>query len=77
MGEWGRESGRDGKNTENPSRLSILLPWFPALLFHPSLSRSGLYAPLVATIPSRSEDTTRPKDRKVIPDPIDDREFQE
>lgn len=55
MGEWGRESGRDGKNTENPSRLSILLPWFPALLFHPSLSRSGLYAPLVATIPSRSE----------------------
>lgn len=23
------------------------------------------------------KDTTRPKDRKVIPDPIDDREFQE
>lgn len=23
--------GRDGKNTENPSRLSILLPWFCCL----------------------------------------------
>lgn len=26
--------GRDGKNTENPSRLSILLPWFLSSCHH-------------------------------------------
>lgn len=56
-GEKGRREGRDGKNTENPSRLSILLPWFCCLGFRrlapPSLPRHPRrYAPLRHSIAS-------------------------
>lgn len=36
--EEGKGKGRDGKNTENPSRLSILLPWFCSLRVSTSLT---------------------------------------